>query len=149
MRPPGDTQKAGWEPLLPLCSLPPRRVRQVNKGLPPEGPRAQVGVYTPEGECLAAFQAYSGALGVKSLAWSPSGQLLAVGSYDQVRPAVPLQHLWLLQLRQERHGGSYGSGSMAAQVFLKRRRQGAAESSPRRSHRAQALTVSHTNPMGC
>ena len=37
-----------------------------------------------EGEYLAQYSAYSGALGVKSVAWAPSGQLVAVGSYDQV-----------------------------------------------------------------
>ncbi|GAB4821177.1 hypothetical protein N2152v2_008223 [Parachlorella kessleri] len=42
-----------------------------------------VAIYTPEGECLTCYQAYSEGLGVKSLAWSPSGQLLAVGSFDQ------------------------------------------------------------------
>lgn len=48
-----------------------------------------VAIYSPEGECLATHQPYSHALGVKCLAWSPSGQLLAVGSFDQVRgPSV-------------------------------------------------------------
>ena len=44
----------------------------------------QLAVYTPEGECLATYSAYSDALGIKSIAWSPTGQLLVVGSFDQV-----------------------------------------------------------------
>jgi WD40 repeat protein len=41
-------------------------------------------VYSPDGRQLLHLQAYKDALGVKSLAWSPSGAFLAVGSYDQV-----------------------------------------------------------------
>lgn len=35
------------------------------------------------GKQLAVYQAYSDALGVRTAAWDPSGQFLAVGSYDQ------------------------------------------------------------------
>jgi len=44
-------------------------------------------VYAADGRKLAQHVAYEHALGIKggSVAWSPSGQLLAVGSYDQVR----------------------------------------------------------------
>lgn len=41
-------------------------------------------MYDLEGSCLTVFSAYSDALGIKSLKWSPSGDLLSVGSYDQV-----------------------------------------------------------------
>ena len=44
----------------------------------------QVVVYGLDGRVLTSYRAYSDALGIKSVAWSPSGQLLAVGSYDQV-----------------------------------------------------------------
>ncbi|GBG89539.1 hypothetical protein CBR_g49329 [Chara braunii] len=40
-------------------------------------------VYAPDGRCLAKYQAYENALGVKGVMWSPSGQFLAIGSYDQ------------------------------------------------------------------
>jgi WD40 repeat protein len=40
-------------------------------------------VYQPDGRELAVFSAYEHALGVKTVAWSPSSQLLAIGSYDQ------------------------------------------------------------------
>ncbi|KAK9699303.1 hypothetical protein RND81_08G166000 [Saponaria officinalis] len=40
-------------------------------------------VYTPDGRCLLKYQAYESGLGVKSISWSPCGQFLAVGSYDQ------------------------------------------------------------------
>ena len=40
-------------------------------------------LYSMDGRCVATYSAYENALGVKSLAWSPTGQFLAVGSYDQ------------------------------------------------------------------
>lgn len=42
-------------------------------------------VYASDGDLLASYQAYSDALGIKSTSWSPSGQMLALGSFDQVR----------------------------------------------------------------
>ena len=54
------------------------------------------------GELLGRLEAYSHALGVKSLSWSPNGTLLAVGSYDQCarlvspvtwKPVVVLKHV--------------------------------------------------------
>ena len=48
-------------------------------------------VYSPAGALLARLCAYENALGVKALSFSPSGGLLAVGSYDQsVRLVNPL-----------------------------------------------------------
>ncbi|XP_022159755.1 WD repeat-containing protein WRAP73 isoform X3 [Momordica charantia] len=41
-------------------------------------------VYSPDGRCLYKYQAYESGLGVKSVTWSPCGQFLAVGSYDQM-----------------------------------------------------------------
>lgn len=44
-----------------------------------------------DGSCLASYRAYSEpALGIRAACWSPSGQLLALGGFDNVRP--PLQH---------------------------------------------------------
>ena len=40
-------------------------------------------VFDPQGEILTAYTAYPNALGIKSVGWSPSGQMLAVGSFDQ------------------------------------------------------------------
>ncbi|EGD72033.1 hypothetical protein PTSG_00050 [Salpingoeca rosetta] len=40
-------------------------------------------VYSISGKLLRTFSAYSDALGIKSVAWAPSSQLLAIGSYDQ------------------------------------------------------------------
>lgn len=44
----------------------------------------QVLIYSPDGRCLYKYQAYESGLGVKSVSWSPCGQFLAVGSYDQM-----------------------------------------------------------------
>ncbi|CAL4253458.1 unnamed protein product, partial [Meganyctiphanes norvegica] len=40
-------------------------------------------IYSLSGSCLSSYSAYQWALGVKCLTWSPSGQFLAIGSYDQ------------------------------------------------------------------
>ena len=40
-------------------------------------------VSTLQGEVLTTYSAYANALGIKSVEWSPSGQMLAVGSFDQ------------------------------------------------------------------
>ena len=39
--------------------------------------------YHPDGQLIGEYSAYSQALGIKSVEWAPSGQFLAVGSYDQ------------------------------------------------------------------
>ncbi|KAL6311450.1 hypothetical protein AAG906_005370 [Vitis piasezkii] len=41
-------------------------------------------IYSPDGRCLSKYQAYESGLGVKTVSWSPCGQFLAVGSYDQM-----------------------------------------------------------------
>lgn len=43
----------------------------------------QVLIYTPEGRCLHTYRPYEHALGVKSFGWSPTGQFLALGSFDE------------------------------------------------------------------
>lgn len=40
-------------------------------------------IYSPDGRCLSKYQAYESGLGVKTVAWSPSGKFLGIGSYDQ------------------------------------------------------------------
>ncbi len=47
----------------------------------------QVLVYGLDGSCLASYRAHTDGLGIKSVAWSATGQFLAVGTYEQVRPA--------------------------------------------------------------
>ena len=37
-----------------------------------------------DGSRLAAYSAYSDALGLRAVAWAPSGNMLALGSYDEV-----------------------------------------------------------------
>ncbi|KAK4317129.1 hypothetical protein Pmani_011763 [Petrolisthes manimaculis] len=39
-------------------------------------------IYSLSGQCLATYSAYQWSLGIKSVAWSPSSQFLAIGSYD-------------------------------------------------------------------
>lgn len=43
----------------------------------------RVCLHAPDGALLGEYSAYSGALGIKCVRWAPSGQLLAVGSYDE------------------------------------------------------------------
>ena len=40
-------------------------------------------VYNVDGQCVNKFQPSKWSLGVKTVGWSPSGQLLAIGSFDQ------------------------------------------------------------------
>ena len=40
-------------------------------------------LYSIDGRCMASYSAYEHALGVKCVAWSPTSQFLAIGSYDQ------------------------------------------------------------------
>lgn len=40
-------------------------------------------LYSLDGRCLARYSAYDLALGLKSIAWSPSSQFLALGSFDK------------------------------------------------------------------
>lgn len=42
----------------------------------------KVFLYSLDGRCLAAYNPYSFALGVKTVTWSPSSQFLVIGSYD-------------------------------------------------------------------
>ncbi|CAM6111970.1 unnamed protein product [Calypogeia fissa] len=48
-------------------------------------------IYSPDGRCLFKYSAYENALGIKTVSWSPCGQFLGVGSYDQTLRA--LNHL--------------------------------------------------------
>ena len=41
-------------------------------------------VYSPDGKQVADYVAYENGMGIRSASWSPSGQMLAVGSYDGV-----------------------------------------------------------------
>ena len=43
----------------------------------------RLAVYSVDGRCLAEMSPYSHALGLRCMDWSDSGQLLAVGAYDQ------------------------------------------------------------------
>lgn len=40
-------------------------------------------VYRPDGQLCETYQAYEDGLGLKTVAWNPDGQLLALGSFDQ------------------------------------------------------------------
>ena len=48
-------------------------------------------LYSVDERCLATFKAYEYALGIKSIAWSPSSQFLAIGSFDQKVSSPMLQ----------------------------------------------------------
>lgn len=40
-------------------------------------------LYSLDGRLLSTYSAYEWSLGIKSVAWSPSSQFLAIGSYDE------------------------------------------------------------------
>lgn len=72
----------------------------------------QVLIYSPDGRCLFKYQAYESGLGVKSVSWSPCGQFLAVGSYDQMLRI--LNHLTWKTFAEFMHGPSIRSPCNAA-----------------------------------
>lgn len=41
-------------------------------------------VLAADGSSLGSYSGYQDGLGIRSVGWSPGGDLLAVGSYDQV-----------------------------------------------------------------
>ncbi|KAI8904993.1 hypothetical protein EDD86DRAFT_212022 [Gorgonomyces haynaldii] len=43
----------------------------------------KVFVYYPDGRLVTCYEPYEHRLGIKSLKWSPSGQILAIGSFDE------------------------------------------------------------------
>ncbi|KAJ8320294.1 hypothetical protein KUTeg_001881 [Tegillarca granosa] len=55
-------------------------------------------LYSVDGRCIAKYSAYDNALGVKSIAWSPTSQFLALGSYDE-KPACNCNTFFLLGIR--------------------------------------------------
>ena len=58
-------------------------------------------MYTMDGHCLATYSAYDHALGVKTVTWSPSGQFLAIGSFDEKLRI--LNHLTWRAVAEHRH----------------------------------------------
>lgn len=40
-------------------------------------------LYSLDGRLLSSYRAYEWPLGIKSIAWSPSSQFLAIGSFDE------------------------------------------------------------------
>jgi len=69
-------------------------------------------IYSPDGRCLFKYLAYESGLGVKSVAWSPCGQFLAVGSYDQA--VRTLNHLTWKTFAEFTHTASIRSPCNAA-----------------------------------
>jgi WD40 repeat protein len=67
----------------------------------------QVLIYSPDGRCLFKYLAYESGLGVKTVAWSPCGQFLAVGSYDQA--VRTLNHLTWKTFGEFTHAASIRS----------------------------------------
>jgi WD40 repeat protein len=72
----------------------------------------QVLIYSPDGRCLFKYSAYESGLGVKSVGWSPCGQFLAVGSYDQA--VRTLNHLTWKTFAEFTHASSIRSPCNAA-----------------------------------
>ena len=73
----------------------------------------QVLVYGLDGSCLASHRAHTDGLGIKSVAWSSTGQLLAVGTYEQVRSRQPAWKLLLAHTMAQQGVSKLVTSSMA------------------------------------
>lgn len=58
-------------------------------------------LYSIDGRCIASYSAYEHALGIKCVAWSPTSQFLAIGSYDQ--KARVLNHVTWKTVAEHNH----------------------------------------------
>jgi WD40 repeat protein len=41
-------------------------------------------IYHPDGRLASSYSAYDTGLGIKKVQWSPSGQFLGIGSFDEI-----------------------------------------------------------------
>lgn len=70
-------------------------------------------LYSLDGRLLSAYSAYEWSLGVKSVAWSPSSQFLAIGSYDEKVCA-----LWWLMAPIHKQQASTVSTQLISSLFV-------------------------------
>ncbi|XP_022100629.1 WD repeat-containing protein WRAP73-like isoform X1 [Acanthaster planci] len=78
-------------------------------------------LYSVDGRCLATFKAYDYALGIKSIAWSPSSQFLAIGSFDQ--KVRVLNHITWKTVVEHTHPPNLDSGSVVLYKEVEKRPQ--------------------------
>ena len=95
-----------------IAEVPVLRLWDVNWSV--KGCLVQVLIYSPDGRCLFKYSAYESGLGVKSVGWSPCGQFLAVGSYDQA--VRTLNHLTWKTFAEFTHAASI-RGPCNAAIF--------------------------------
>ncbi|XP_071527988.1 WD repeat-containing protein WRAP73-like isoform X2 [Panulirus ornatus] len=69
----------------------------------------KIHIYSLSGHCLVTYSAYQWSLGIKGIAWSPSGQFLAIGSYDQ--KVRLMNHLTWRIIADFPHNSSIASGN--------------------------------------
>ena len=65
-----------------------------------------VQIYHCDGRLAAAYSKYDDFLGIKGIQWSPTGQILAVGSYDEA--VVLLNHLTWNPIGELEHSKNVG-----------------------------------------
>eukprot|EP00850_Spirogloea_muscicola_P017902 SM000158S02034 [mRNA] locus=s158:197084:199210:+ [translate_table: standard] len=75
----------------------------------------QVLIYSPAGICLAKHVACEHGLGVRTVAWSPSGRFLAVGAHDPAARVLDGHHGW--KLMAECNHAAVVTGPLSAIIY--------------------------------
>lgn len=79
-------------------------------------------IYSMDGQCLSSYSAYSNALGIKRVTWSPTSQFLAIGSFDE--KVRIMNHLTWKMIVEHRHPSSVTAKSAVIYVEVERRLPG-------------------------
>lgn len=79
-------------------------------------------IYSMDGQCLSTYSAYSNALGIKRVSWSPSSQFLAIGSFDE-RVRI-MNHLTWKTIVEHRHPSAVTAKTAVIYIEVEKRLPG-------------------------
>ncbi|XP_023697332.2 WD repeat-containing protein WRAP73 isoform X2 [Paramormyrops kingsleyae] len=79
-------------------------------------------LYSLDGRLLSTYSAYEWCLGIKSIAWSPSSQFLAIGSYDE--KVRILNHITWKKLIEFEHPATVSNSKAVVYKEMERRHVG-------------------------
>ena len=76
-------------------------------------------IYSIDGQTLGSYSAYNNALGIKKVAWSPSSQFLAIGSYDEKVRII--NHLTWKMIIEHKHPSTVTAKSTVVYIEVEKR----------------------------